>query len=228
MPEDKPVWSFEDLGILLGMVLPSLVVAALVGKGLALWIPQKGVVAVVVQVLIYAGVLGSLYMLLKVRYGVDFWRAMAWRAPWRGMALTAVLGPILAVALPLLGILLGMREEALAINALLKDRPSVIAIAIAATTIGPVFEELLFRGFLQPLMVRSLGVAAGLVLTALPFALAHGPQYNWGWQRLLVLGLASICFGAVRLATGSTAASALTHAAYNLTHVGALLFKETN
>jgi membrane protease YdiL (CAAX protease family) len=213
----EPVWTFEDLGILLGAVLPCLIVAALMAKLLAMVIPQKGVVTAISQIVIYVGVAGSLYMILQARYGLEFWKAMDWRAPWRHMALTAILGPFLALAMALLALVLGTRQEAMAIDALMKDRWSIVAIGIAATTIGPVFEELIFRGFVQPLFVRSLGLAGGLIATALPFALLHGPQYNWRWQLILILALASTAFGLVRHFTGSTAASSLTHAAYNLT-----------
>ena len=86
-----------------------------------------------------------------------------------------------------------------------------------ATTLGPLAEELVFRGFLQPLMMRTFGTAAGIVLASLPFSLAHGPQYSWSWRHVLLLFLASVVFGVVRWRTGSTAASTLVHATYNLT-----------
>lgn len=215
--DSGPVWNYEDLGILLGSVFPCVVVAALSAKLLSFVMPQKGVVAAISQILIYVGVSGSLYMMLKARYGMDFWAAMDWRVPWRHMTLTALLGPILAVMMALLAFFLRTSRETMAIDSLMKDRWSVIAIGIAATTIGPVFEELMFRGFAQPLFVRSLGLVGGIVATAVPFALLHGPQYNWKWQLMLILALASIVFGIVRHLTGSTAASSLTHSAYNLT-----------
>jgi membrane protease YdiL (CAAX protease family) len=226
--EGEPVWTYEDLGILLGAVLPCLVLAALAAKLMSFVIPQKGVVTALSQVLIYGGVSGSLYMILHTRYGLDFWEAMQWRVPWRRMALTALLGPALALAMAFLALALRTPQEAMALDALMQDRMSVIAIGLAATTIGPLFEELIFRGFAQPLFVRSLGLAGGLLATALPFSLLHGPQYNWNWQRLLILTLASVAFGIVRHKTGSTAASSLTHAAYNLTFMAGLIFKETN
>lgn len=224
-PEEPPVWNYEDLAILAGMVLPSLILAALAAKLLAAFLPQKGVVTAIVQILIYMGVTGSLYMLLKVRYGVDFWQAMAWRIPWRGMPWTALLGPALAFTMALLAVALNTPREGMAIDALLKDRASILAIGLAATTIGPLFEEIVFRGFAQPLFVRSLGLAGGLLATALPFSLLHGPQYNWNWQRLLILTLASIAFGIVRYRTASTAASTLTHGAYNLTFMAGIIFQ---
>lgn len=226
--ESKPAWNYEDLGIMLGAVLPCLVLAALATKLLAFVIPQKGVLTALSQVVIYGGVTGCLYWLLRVRYGLAFWEAMDWRSPWRRMALTALLGPTLALAMALLAGILRTPNETMALDELMKDRWSILAIGIAASTIGPVFEELVFRGFAQPLFVRSLGLVGGLIVTALPFSLLHGPQYNWNWQRLLILTIASIVFGIVRHKTGSTAASSMTHAAYNLTFMAGLIMKELN
>lgn len=215
--DSEPVWNYEDLGLMLGALLPCLVLAGLVAELLSFVIPQKGVVTAISQTVIYVGVIGSLYLLLRSRYGLDFWRAMDWRVPWRRMMLTAMLGPLLAISMAILAAILRTSPETMAIDALMKDRLSVIAIGLAATTIGPVFEELIFRGFAQPLLVRSLGLAGGIVATAIPFALLHGPQYNWKWQLVVILALASMVFGIIRHKTGSTAASALTHATYNMT-----------
>jgi membrane protease YdiL (CAAX protease family) len=223
--QESPLWTYEDLGLLLGAALPCLVVSALSAKLLGLFIPQKGVVAALSQVILYAGLLGCLRLILSWRRGLSFWPALHWRLPWQGMLLTGLLGPLLALTMGLLALLLGAKKETVAMDALLGDRWSVIAIGIAASTAGPVFEELVFRGFAQPLLVRSLGLAGGLLATALPFSLLHGPQYNWNWQRLLLLTLASAVFGLVRQRTGSTAASSLTHAAYNLTFLAGMIFQ---
>lgn len=61
---------------------------------------------------------------------------------------------------------------------LISDRASLIAIGIGAVLLGPIFEELLFRGFAQPLMVRALGLFGGLFVNAVLFALPHGPNTN--------------------------------------------------
>jgi membrane protease YdiL (CAAX protease family) len=100
---------------------------------------------------------------------------------------------------------------------LLRDRWSILLVGTFAVTLGPLAEELIFRGFLQPLAVRSFGQWAGITLASAPFALLHGPQYAWNWQHMLLLFLASFVFGYTRHRTGSTAASTVVHATYNLT-----------
>jgi membrane protease YdiL (CAAX protease family) len=90
--------------------------------------------------------------------------------------------------------------------------------------IGPFFEELVFRGFLQPLLERALGAVPAIVLAAIPFALLHGVQYQWSWQHLALIMLAGCAFGTARYLAGSTAAAALLHIGYNVTlFIGYLL-----
>jgi uncharacterized protein len=99
---------------------------------------------------------------------------------------------------------------------LLRDRGSILLVGFFALTLGPLFEELAFRGFLMPLLVRTFGAVAGVALQAVPFALLHGNEYAWAWQQVVLLFLAGTAFGWMRHKTGSTAASTYMHAGYNL------------
>ncbi len=90
--------------------------------------------------------------------------------------------------------------------------------------IGPVCEELAFRGFLMPLLVRSFGPIPGIFGAALPFAVLHGDQYAWTWQYLALVALAGAVFGWLRYRTHSTLASALMHSTYNATFYAAFIF----
>jgi membrane protease YdiL (CAAX protease family) len=73
----------------------------------------------------------------------------------------------------------------------------------------PFFEELLFRGFLQPLLVRTLRERAGLVLTALCFALLHGTAAS-----VPIFALA-LLLGGLMLRTQRIAATWTVHALHN-------------
>jgi membrane protease YdiL (CAAX protease family) len=99
----------------------------------------------------------------------------------------------------------------------LLDIPAILAAAaVLGVTVGPWFEELIFRGLLQPVLVRFVGAVPGIVLAALPFSMLHGPQYGWSWRHMLLLTLAGASFGWLRHRTGSTGAAVLMHAGYNL------------
>jgi hypothetical protein len=95
-----------------------------------------------------------------------------------------------------------------------------------AVTIAPLFEELFFRGFIQPLLSRTFGVAAGVVLTAALFGGLHAPEYSWAWQYALAVSIAGAVFGWVRARTQSIIPSTIMHGSYNLVFiVGLLLMK---
>jgi membrane protease YdiL (CAAX protease family) len=98
---------------------------------------------------------------------------------------------------------------------LMQGRTALIVMAVFGITLGPLFEELAFRGFLQPLLVRSVGAVGGVLLAAIPFGLLHYQEYGNSWRHALVISLAGASFGAMRQATGSTRAAALMHGAYN-------------
>ncbi len=170
----------------------------------------------VFQSLIYALLLGVLYLVISGRHGQPFWQSLRW-IPYRGAWICILAGPALAIGVAQLGAILRAPVVPTPIEDLISDRRSLIIMMLFVTVLGPLFEELLFRGFLFPLLARSVGAWPGIVLTAVPFALLHGNQYQWSWQHLVLIGLAGTAFGVARYKTGSTAASATVHAGYNVT-----------
>jgi len=109
---------------------------------------------------------------------------------------------------------------------LLNRESTLILVGVFSTTLGPLCEELAFRGFLMPLLAETFGVAIGIVLAALPFAVAHAPQYAHSWRHVALIGLAGVAFGWNRFRTGSTASTTFMHAAYNLVIFAGLLYEK--
>ena len=216
----QPYWSYEDLALFVGAVLPSLALAELLLRaGRALAPPafsSEAVATLTFQSLFYALLLGALYMLISWRYGSPFWRSLRWTFDYSGAWLCLATGPVLAVATSALGVVL--RAPAVSpIQDLITDRVSLIVVMLFATLLGPTFEELVFRGFLLPLLERSLGAWPGIIGAAIPFAFVHGPMYQWAWQQIFLAGLAGIVFGYARSKTGSTTGAATVHVSYNMT-----------
>lgn len=78
-------------------------------------------------------------------------------------------------------------------------------------------EELLFRGLLQPLLVRVLGGLPGVALAALGFAAVH---FAGGWRNPVSLAnifLAGCWFGVLAQRTGGLFAPVAAHLGYNWT-----------
>lgn len=219
--DSRAFWGFEDLALFLGAILPAWWLATRVVRlGLTLTpnaLSNNAVRALAFQSAIYALLVGALYLVITSRYRRPFWQSMGWVAPDRGKWWCIFGGPALAIGLSILGVVLRTPAIPTPVESLISGRGSLLLVAFFAVVLGPVFEELLFRGFLQPLLERALGAWPAILLAATGFALLHGQEYQWFWQQLLVVGLAGAVFGYARYKTGSTAAAALLHGGYNLT-----------
>jgi uncharacterized protein len=100
-----------------------------------------------------------------------------------------------------------------------RDPWALAGFAFTAVVLAPLFEETLFRGVLLPVLGARWGVGAGLLASALTFALAHLSLGELA--PLLVLGLG---LGWLRLRTGRLAPCVLMHAFWNgLTFANLLL-----
>ena len=146
----------------------------------------------------YAALYASLAFLLRLEYERPFWRSLGFRQPSVRMPTIVALGSILALSLAVLGGLLRTPDTPTLMKEILNDRASLIAAAIFGVTLGPLCEELAFRGLMQPLFVRSLGVAPGIFLSGLGFGLLHLPQYGYTWQHGVLITLAGCGLGWMR------------------------------
>ncbi len=218
LPRD-PFWGYSDLTVFLGL----LIVSALGGLGIValffnvfpIHLQAKVAEALIAQTLIYLLAFGGLALLFRIQYGRPFWSSLGW-APFRLPALVvAGCGVITAVIIAFIGALIRTPTTANRITEMLEDPRSLVLVAIFGITIAPVAEELGFRGFLQPLLARSLGPGPGIIAAAVPFGLLHFPEYGNSWRHALLITLAGAAFGWMRYRTGSTRASTLMHASYN-------------
>ena len=96
-------------------------------------------------------------------------------------------------------------------NAHLPSGPLETGLAYGSVVVlGPLAEELIYRGLLYRIFRRQWGVLRSAVLTALIFGLAHGePWYVFG---LVALG---VLFALVYEFSGSLTTAAVAHAAHN-------------
>jgi len=215
-PEIYPFWGYLDLlGFVLialvGLVVESLLSAALIA---ATHVKQIYVL-MPAQVLLYAFLLGTLAMIFRRYYGQPFWRSLRWAPVELNGPFVVTAGVMVAFGVMVFSVLMRTPDIDSPMKSLLSDPASVLMIAVIGTTLAPVCEEIVFRGFLQPLLVRSLGVAPGILLTALAFGLMHLQEYGYSWRHGLLIALAGAAFGWMRQRTGSTKAAALMHATYN-------------
>ncbi|MEN6532901.1 MAG: type II CAAX endopeptidase family protein [Bryobacteraceae bacterium] len=227
--EASPFWNYQDLVLFLTSGLPALLAGSLIVKavfyGLSIAGKSPAAELIAAQFLSWGLWFVVLHMILRVKYGRPFWESLGWVRPFENVGKYALAGILLAFCLAIAGMFMKAPNIDMPMMKLLSDRTSLLLIGIAAATVGPLCEELAFRGFLLPLLVRSTGAVFGIILTALPFALLHGPQYGWSWRHILFIVVAGASFGWMRYRTGSTAAATIMHAAYNLTFFVASLFQ---
>jgi len=220
MTQREPFWGWREVVIFLGLYLPAFALAGLIFRFFPWRIPGKAAETLVPMLLGYAFWFLGLYWILRTNYVDSIREGLAWRLPQRGIAISLFGGPVLAIFITVVGVILKTPQVQNQIQTWLSaDKSSLILTAVFATMLAPLFEEVAFRGFLQPLAIRAMGTFLGIVLTAVPFALIHGPQMHWSWQHLLLLSIAGSCFGWIRYRTASTVASTIMHSTYNLTQL---------
>jgi CAAX protease family protein len=146
----------------------------------------------------------ALYLILKVRYRRPVVRALGWLWPTTTCAIISTfLGVVLAAGVQI------------SQNGRIQNAHTTpwIAMVTLGVVFAPILEESFFRGCLLPLLASSLGRSLAVVLTALLFAIFHGPANLAHWVSFTGTGLT---YGWIRVTFRSTTGAALAHAAYNL------------
>ena len=216
----EPIWGWADVGLFFGLGLPTLLVAQLVVVLMAGAFGAKHdnpFVLVAGQAVAYALLFTLLALILRVQYSAPFWSTLGWRQGRIQPGTAALCGVVLAFSIALLGGLLHVPDVESPMQKLLRTPHGLLVLSLFGTTVGPVAEELAFRGFLQPLLVRNLGAVPGILIAAFAFGLLHLSQNAGSWPHIALISLAGIGFGVLRQVSGSTQTSILAHAAYNLT-----------
>ncbi len=207
---ENPVWSGWDVLQIAGLTLFTLFIAQLLivlgARRFAfphasfMEVAQKPSLALLSELLTYVAV--ALYMILLVegKYHARFWQAIRWN--WPGIAGVSFAG-------------IGVLPKSTPFDEFFAHPSDAYLTAVFAVTLGPLMEELFFRGFLYPVIARRMGAFWGILLTALPFGLIHMVQYGYAWGAVLIICLVGVVLTAVRAVTKSVASSFLAHVGYN-------------
>lgn len=226
-PVENPVWSGWDVLLIAALTLVTMFVLQFAVIFTAYWVTkphapltelvQRPILLLLSQLLIYVAVATCMILLVEGKYRVPFWRSIRWnwpRSEWKFLGL----GLVLLIALAILQAFLPIPKDT-PFEHLFDSPRDALLLSIIAVSIGPLMEELFFRGFFYPVLARRMGAVWAILLTALPFGLIHLPQYGWAWGVALVIFLVGVACGAVRAVTKSVAASFLVHVGYNGTQM---------
>lgn len=214
---DYPSWGFAELlavaATLIVSVSLGLFLVGSVSKTLRLPLTD-GVISVLGELLGYGMVFGILWLMFHA-HGKTLLRSLGWvRNPLPTLSLIYA-GVALAILIVALSVLLRTPNVETPMHKLLSDKVTKFIIGAFGVTIGPIVEELLFRGFLQPVLMRMAGVFPGILITSVLFGSLHAQQYAAQWQLVFGVALVGFVLGVIRHVTGSTRASAIVHIAYN-------------
>jgi membrane protease YdiL (CAAX protease family) len=202
--DSQPFWGYEDVGAFflltasLSLVLRLLARMHFLSRAVIIN-PSVGLQSAVV-VFLAAG----LYSVLRFRYRRPVLKSLGWVVPQMIHVVTAlIVGSSFAAGI---AVYLRLRNE------IIPPVP-IVELLILGLVLGLSLEESLFRGCLLPILAHTTGTIPAVIVTALLFALFHGPQNLVHWVSFTETGVA---YGWMRTASRSTTAAAITHATYNL------------
>lgn len=218
-PERRPFWGYTDLALLIGLLIACVAVIVVAVGVVAFFDPKLATdptpALLPTQFALYLLLYLCFYIVIGQRYHRPVLSSLGWRRSNMNLLVVVLGGIVLAIAVAGLATLLHTPKIDSPIDKLASSTPLLVTFAIMAVTIAPFFEELLFRGFLQPLLSRTFGVPIGILITAVVFGSAHGPQYAFAWQYVVAVSLVGVALGWVRYRADSIIPSTVLHASYN-------------
>lgn len=224
-------WSWRDLFVLLAVsagcyiLLSFLLVLSFYFHGISLDALQKpGTVRSLFVVLntlaLSAAVMAFLFISMRFHFCLPFWRTLGWRPFDPGLP-RGIVSAALVLGGCIFAILIGLASNAIGKNSRLpietyfQDRQSTLLLMAMGILVAPLVEETIFRGYLYPLLARSFGVPAGVLVTGALFGLLHAEQLWGGWGQIALLILVGIVFTYVRALARTVLASYILHLSYN-------------
>lgn len=212
---DVPFWGFGEVFLAIAVFLVAVWLIAGLVAGVIHDSARLGYWVVAEEFAAYVVLFGILKILFQMR-GHALFESLGWvRQPFSPWYL-AWTGLILVFVSFALQFLLRTPDVETPFSKMLDSGfASRLAISLFGVTIAPIVEELLFRGFLQPVLVSAAGVFPGILATSVLFGAVHLTQNAGLWQAGLTITVAGFVFGVIRHVSGSTRASSVVHIAYN-------------
>jgi hypothetical protein len=233
IPEDLRVpWSWIDLLFLVLVYLGAAIVLGLLVKtGSVLFrisptqiqksLTERNLLTLLMQVLLDLVLFAYLAAQMRLQFGRPFWRTIGWRPMRAGTMPRALVYSGLILGGLFLGMMITLASAVsppkgkVPIQTFFQDRQTAFLMILMGVLLAPLVEETLFRGYLYPVLARSFGVSAGVLVTGTLFGLLHAQQLWGGWLQIALLVVVGIVFTYARAATGTVLTSYLLHLSYN-------------
>jgi membrane protease YdiL (CAAX protease family) len=239
-PALRVPWGWADIFVLIGASV-AVMVASVMGFAIIFYShggnraaldptsPALLQFAVIFQGFLDVGILVFMLALVKWRYKLPAWSGLGWHPLPQGKMSrgSSVLGLIAGGIL--LSFVVGAAaqlfppKEKLPVEQVMQDHRTALFFLLMAVIIAPVIEETLFRGFLYPVVARSFGVPAGIIITGILFGLLHGSQLGNNLWLIVIMSTVGALFTWIRARLDTVLASFIVHTAYNGVQVAGVL-----
>ena len=170
---------------------------------------------VILQGLMNSVLVGFIAFLIKVVHRQSFVETINWfRNHQFSTGFLISLGATLAISVLLVSSFFPPREPP-PIERLLSSATAVYVFAIFGIGAAPLFEEIIFRGFLFKVLFDIGGSGMAVSVTAILFALLHLPQLWGSWGGVILIFIVGYVLSFVRLRSNSLIPSFIIHTSYN-------------
>src|SRR5437870_5505377 len=159
--------------------------------------------------------LGFIAFLVRVVHRQSFLQTIHWfRNHQFSTGFLISLGATLAISVLLVSSFFPTGEPP-PIERLLSSATAVYVFAIFGIGAAPLFEEIIFRGFLFKVLFDIGGSGTAISVTAILFALLHLPQLWGSWGGVILIFIVGYILSFVRLRSNSLIPSFIIHTSYN-------------
>jgi membrane protease YdiL (CAAX protease family) len=163
-----------------------------------------------------------LWVLVRVRQGGAFWQTIGWRPLPRDPSgrvhpLPLIFGGIGLAAIAGIADQFFPSKQNLPMEQMFQTREALILLSLFGVLIAPFIEETIFRGFLYPVVGRSFGAGAAILLTGTIFGAYHAPQLWGGWAQIGLIMIVGVILTWARSRQKTVLAGFLIHISYNST-----------
>ena len=109
------------------------------------------------------------------------------------------------------------------IEKLLTSNTAMSMFVIFGIAVAPLFEEIIFRGFLFKVFWEIGGSGVAIVFTAALFALSHAVQLAGNWPSVILIFVVGCVLSVIRYRANSIIPTLIIHTSYNATLFGAFV-----
>jgi membrane protease YdiL (CAAX protease family) len=177
------------------------------------------------QALIDLATLGFIAFLIRVVHGQSFTETIHWRKDYQlGTAFLISLGATLAVSVMIISSFFPLGDPP--IQKLFSSTTAMYVFVIFGVAGAPLFEEIMFRGFLFKLFSDIWGAGKAVPVTALLFGLLHLLQLWGSWAGVVLIFGVGYVLSLLRQRTNSVIPSIIVHTSYNGLLFGAFALNE--